>query len=198
MSSTSFSMTVKNSPDVQITVEPCFQSQTSRDAQTKDTRIRTDLPPTARVSVKWTEKQAADVVVQEVAKQPLSLLVEHEHLFSVGEGMLLIDSVFRYDIRSAAMCWSISIVFISTLACRNGTISAIDIIVDPRVRVLSVEGANLKRWDVAQGIVDASLGKVDRYCMMSLSMTFLTALYYMTEGASDSSHCIRPRHRRPC
>jgi len=99
-------MTVKNSPDVQITVEPCHQSQTTRDAQTKDTCLRTDLPPTARVSVKWTEKQAADVVVQqEVAKQPLSLLVEHEHLFSVGEGMLLIDSIFRYDIRCGS--WTV-------------------------------------------------------------------------------------------
>ena len=42
----------------------------------------------------------------------------------------------------------------------NGTISAMDIIVDPRVRVLSVEGGNLKRWDVAQGITDTTLGKV--------------------------------------
>ena len=44
-------------------------------------------------------EQKEDVAVVETAKQPLSLLVEHEHLFSIGEGMLLIDSLFQYDIR---------------------------------------------------------------------------------------------------
>ncbi len=36
----------------------------------------------------------------------------------------------------------------------NGTISSMDIVVDPRVRVLSVEGPSLKRWDVAKGTAD--------------------------------------------
>ena len=44
--------------------------------------------------------------------------------------------------------------------CSNGTISSIDVIVDSRVRVLSVEGANLKRWDVAQGSADSKDPKV--------------------------------------
>ena len=74
-------MTVRNQSDVQITVDPCLQSETTFDAASKDTQLSTDLPPTSRVSVKWTEKQASDVVVAEPAKQPLSLLVEHEHLF---------------------------------------------------------------------------------------------------------------------
>lgn len=85
---------------VQITVEPCLQSETTFDAQTKDTKLSTDLPPTSKIVVKWTEKQKDDVAVVEAAKQPLSLLVEHEHMFSIGEGMLLMDSLFHYDIRS--------------------------------------------------------------------------------------------------
>ena len=92
-------MTVHNQADVQITVDPCLQSETTFDEQSKDTKLSTDLPPTSRLSVKWTEKQVTDVAMAEPAKQPLSILVEHEHLFSVGEGMLLIDSTFHYDIR---------------------------------------------------------------------------------------------------
>ena len=61
-------------------MDPCLQSETTFDAQSKDTKLSTDLPPTSRLSVKWTEKQE-DVVVAEAAKQPLSILVEHEHMF---------------------------------------------------------------------------------------------------------------------
>ena len=99
---TSFTMTVHNQADVQITVDPCLQSETTFDAASKDTKLSTSLPPTSRLSVKWTEKQATDVAIAEPAKQPLSILVEHEHLFSVGEGMLLMDSTFHYDIRFGA------------------------------------------------------------------------------------------------
>ena len=50
-------------------------------------------------------------------------------MFSVGEGMLLTDSLFVYDIR-------------------NGALSSIDIKISQNIRILSVEGPHLKRWDV--------------------------------------------------
>jgi hypothetical protein len=50
-------------------------------------------------------------------------------MFSVGEGMLFTDSTFIYDIR-------------------NGSLSAIDIKISKNLRILSVEGNHLKRWDV--------------------------------------------------
>jgi hypothetical protein len=96
-----------------------------------------------------------DVAVAEPAKQPLSLLVEHEHMFSVGEGMLLIDSIFRYDIRyNHYGLYYYYLILTLFMIYSNGPISSIDILVDARVRVLSVEGANLKRWDLAQGSAD--------------------------------------------
>ena len=52
----------------------------------------------------------------------------------------------------------------------NGTISGIDIIVDPRVRVLSVEGPSLKRWDVAKGAADAKDPKKARTAVSCADM----------------------------
>jgi hypothetical protein len=46
----------------QITVEPCLQSETVFDETSKDTKLRTDLPPTSLIEVKWTEKQARECI----------------------------------------------------------------------------------------------------------------------------------------
>lgn len=126
----------------------------------KDTLVWARVRPSQKVNVRWTEKaskgkQAAAVPAAatslldsveggsddedastsvaapepEEAKPPLSLAIEHQHLFSVGEGMLLIESRFRYDIR-------------------NGAINILEVSLDPRLRMLSVNTSLLKRWDV--------------------------------------------------
>lgn len=69
---------------------------------------------------------AAESVVQ-----PLSITAEHQTLFSVGEGILLGATEFSYSIR-------------------HGSIAVMDIQVDPRVRVLNVDGPDVRRWDVVQ------------------------------------------------
>ena len=38
-----------------------------------------------------------------------------------------------------------------------------DVLVDSRVRVLSVEGASLKRWDVSQGSAEGGASKTVRW-----------------------------------
>ena len=70
-----FSMVVHNQSDVQITVDPCLQSESSFDEQTKDTKLVTSLPPTSRLCVKWTEKQVNGICF-------INLIAEcYSHLF---------------------------------------------------------------------------------------------------------------------
>ncbi len=56
--------------------------------------------------------------------------------------------------------------------------SSIDVLVDARVRVLSVEGASLKRWDVAQGAADTKDPR---------------AVRPRTSGAAVTVRCRSPR-----
>ncbi len=58
----------------------------------------------------------------------------------------------------------------------NGTIANVDVLVDARVRVLSVEGASLKRWDVAQGTSSTKDPKA--VCSKKCSLIFCNALQY--------------------
>eukprot|EP00042_Codosiga_hollandica_P031636 m.193942 g.193942 ORF g.193942 m.193942 type:complete len:702 (+) comp53689_c0_seq3:1009-3114(+) len=150
---TTFRMRVVDRTGVQFTLNPSFNSSTVFNDSTKETVFRADLPPTSTLTVKWTETKkeeaapavaalvvAAPVVTEAAVKLPLSIVVDQHHLFSIGEGMLVIDSVFNYDIR-------------------NGTVANLEVIFDSRVRVLSVEGRSIRRWDVVQTAGEAGSSK---------------------------------------
>lgn len=128
-SSTAFSLLVSKRSNVQVTVSPALQTLHSSEAG--GMRVQCTLPPTSSLSATWTQKDMSLQAAEPAPSKPLSATVALNHLFTIGEGVLLTDTEFVYDIR-------------------NGTISVFDIAIDPRLRVLSVECEYVKTWDVVQ------------------------------------------------
>jgi len=132
--------------NLDIKVDPCLSTvKTINDGDhgSKSTSLVCQVPPTQNISIQWTEK----IVVEEklevkVVKVPLPLTVtvEQRTLHSIGEGMLTSACSYCYKIL-------------------NGSISALEIQIDPRVRILNVNGRAIKRYDVVEGSTDKKSGR---------------------------------------
>ena len=135
---TTFSLIVKGRSGISATVEPstaCDVSALTEDGETH-TWIRATIAPGERLSARWTA-QAAEELVSAIApapvqQQPLTATVDHQAAFSLGEGVLLCDSTFTYDVR-------------------HGTMACFDIAMDPRLRVVGVSGSGMKVWTMLGG-----------------------------------------------
>lgn len=119
---------------------------TDEPANSKLTLIESIFPPTDYISIYWTpivkkekEDDSKKKKKQEAEKQkeqrPLNVTVEQNTLHSIGGGVISTASQFNYSIT-------------------NGSINTLYVLItnendndDKKVRVLRVEGANIKKWE---------------------------------------------------
>lgn len=102
---TDLTFVVADRENVQVTAEPSLGSTT---ISSKHTTFRAFVPPTPRLAIRWTEPLAIlPELKTEARREParLSITVDQQHLFSVGEGMLLSSSRFKYDIRYVTLLY---------------------------------------------------------------------------------------------
>jgi hypothetical protein len=146
---TELAFVVAGRENVLVTAEPALGGQTT--SAGGGTTFTALVPPVNQLTVKWSEpaelappprppsaaaapsadgmKSAANGAAAPAAVAlPLSVTVDQEHLFSLGEGVLMISSQFTY-------------------ALRNGGLAVVELALDPRLRVLTVDGDSLLRWD---------------------------------------------------
>lgn len=119
-----------NQPNAEIKVEPCLSFSAANDAA-GNTVVDACCPPTSSISVQWTER--AREIVEPVVKEelPLTVTATQSTLHSIGEGF--ITTSINYD-----------------FVIRNGTVSLFDVFLESRVRILSVDGRGMKRWELVE------------------------------------------------
>lgn len=95
---TDLTFVVTGRENVQITAEPSLDGSMVSEG---DTTFHALIPPTELLCIRWTEPlvAAAAAIEPKGEAAPLSITVDQQHLFSVGEGMLLSSTRFKYDIR---------------------------------------------------------------------------------------------------
>lgn len=98
------------------------------------TTVKCRLPPTSQFTVQWTEYLGTEQEKQDEGglKAEISATTEQHCLASIGEGVLSLTNTFQYNITS-------------------GQISLFRVLIDPGVKVLSVDGMKnirVDRWVV--------------------------------------------------
>eukprot|EP00051_Salpingoeca_urceolata_P027545 m.481984 g.481984 ORF g.481984 m.481984 type:complete len:743 (+) comp22399_c0_seq1:104-2332(+) len=133
-SDTSIKFTVTGRDDVQVIIDPCLEVVRDTEAEPSgNTIVEAFASPTSTISCRWTQQE---LEAEAVAQKPVSMTVDNNHLMTVGEGLLTTETEVVYDIR-------------------NGSVSSIEIAIDANLRVLHVDGPQLRRWDVTsvEGVV---------------------------------------------
>eukprot|EP00698_Gefionella_okellyi_P024692 TRINITY_DN8780_c0_g1_i2.p1 TRINITY_DN8780_c0_g1~~TRINITY_DN8780_c0_g1_i2.p1 ORF type:complete len:669 (-),score=121.52 TRINITY_DN8780_c0_g1_i2:42-2048(-) len=118
-------------PGEHVTVSVSPKISFEQDDQEGRTVIEGCFPPTSRLCVQWTVPTEEDAAHADVKKEDMVVTVQNNMLCTLGEGMLTCTSVFEYRIV-------------------HGTKSDFQLSLDPRLRVIEVTGAAVKRWETKQ------------------------------------------------
>jgi len=127
----------KTNIDVKIFSSLCFKKLVQEEKAEKTgepkkvTVVNCLLPPLRSFSALWTT-QVQDEPLEKKKLQKLMLTVSQDILHSIGGGIVNSNIGFQWTIR-------------------NGSVALFQVEIDSRVRIVSVKGPHIKKWEVVDG-----------------------------------------------
>jgi len=117
----------KVNEDVFIKVDPCLISKIER--SDRETSFVGNFPPTNSLSIQWTENKGGNETIE---SKEIAATVTQNTLASIGDGIVIFKTLFRFDITS-------------------GQMSLFEVELEKNCKITNVEGLKnipIKRWDV--------------------------------------------------